>query len=339
MTLFSCSQHTRDWRVIETSRDRARVYSVGVSLSQHPPASHVIVHISDTHFLNQGKLFGSVESDPPLKVLFERLVASGLSVDAIVFTGDLADRGEPGAYVRLKAIVEPFAAALDAPVIWAMGNHDDRAAFSEILYGEDASEEPQDRVFSLGGLRVIALDTSVPGFHHGALSVEQRAWLAKELATPAPAGTILALHHPPIATPIELMGVIELEDQASLAEVIAGTDVRGILAGHLHYSTFSTFAGVPVSVCAASCYTVDLIAPSDRLIQAVSNGLQASLVHVYPESVVFSALPLEEPQGISHYDPSYLDAVRSMSASERRAMFSDKFSEFNRASDKKQSGF
>lgn len=315
-------------------------YTVWVmSLSQHPPASHVLVHISDTHLLDKGNLFGSVESDPPLRLLFERLVASGISVDAIVFTGDLADRGEPGAYIRLKALVEPFATALDAPVLWAMGNHDDRAAFSEILYGLEPSGEPQDRVFSLGGLRVIVLDTSVPGFHHGALTSEQRAWLADELATPAPAGTILALHHPPIATPIELMGVIELDDQAALAEVIAGTDVRGVLAGHLHYSTFSTFAGVPVSVCAASCYTIDLIAPADRLLQAVSNGLQASLVHVYPESVVFSALPLEAAEDITHYDPAYLNAVRAMSAGERRAMFSDKASEFNKAGDKEQSGF
>lgn len=298
-----------------------------------------MVHISDTHLLDQGQLFGSVDSDSPLRLLFQRLVGSGISVDAIVFTGDLADRGEPGAYVRLKNLVDPFAEALHAPVVWAMGNHDDREAFSEILYGESPSTKTQDRVFMVGGLRVIAMDTSVPGFHHGALTCSQLEWLAAELVTPAAAGTLLALHHPPIATPIELMGVIELEDQPALAKVIAGTDVRGILAGHLHYSTFSTFAGVPVSVCAASCYTIDLVAPADRLLSALSNGLQASLVHVYPDSVVFSSIGLEPPQELTHYDPAYLDQVRAMSPEERRAVFSDQSSEFNRASDKKQSGF
>ena len=307
--------------------------------SQHPQASHVVVHISDTHLLDRGQLFGCVDSDSPLRSLFQRLVVSGISVDAVVFTGDLADRGEPGAYIRLKDLVDPFAKALNAPVVWAMGNHDDREAFSEILYGESPSTKPQDRVFMAGGLRVIAMDTSVPGFHHGALTSSQLEWLAAELATPVAAGTLLALHHPPIATPIELMGVIELEDQPALAEVIAGTDVRGILAGHLHYSTFSTFAGVPVSVCAASCYTIDLVAPADRLLSALSNGLQASLVHVYPDSVVFSSIGLEPPHELTHYDPAYLDQVRGMSPEERRAMFSDQSSEFNRASDKKQSGF
>lgn len=309
------------------------------SLSQHPPAEHVLVHISDTHLLDARKLFGSVDSDAPLRSLLTRVVESGISVDALVFTGDLADRGEPGAYRRLKSLVEPFATALGAEVIWAMGNHDEREPFSEILYGETPTSAVQDRVFRFGGLRVIALDTSVPGFHHGALTSDQLGWLGAELASPAPAGTLLALHHPPIATPIELMGVIELEDQPALQSVISGTDVRGILAGHLHYSTFSTFAGVPVSVCAASCYTIDLLAPADRLLSAVSTGLHASLVHVYPESVVFTTIGMDEPQELAHYDPDYVERVRGMGHDERRAMFSDKTSEFNRASDLEQSGF
>ena len=47
---------------------------------------------------------------------------------------------------------------------------------------------------------------------------------------------------------------VELRDQARLADVLRGTDVRAIIAGHLHYSTFATFAGIPVSVA-----SVDLL--------------------------------------------------------------------------------
>ena len=47
-----------------------------------------------------------------------------------------------------------------------------------------------------------------------------------------------------------------LRDQASLAEVIEGSDVRTIIAGHLHYSTTAMFAGVPVSVASATCSMV-----------------------------------------------------------------------------------
>ena len=309
------------------------------SFSQHPSAERVLVHISDTHLLDGRTLFGSIDSDTPLRRLLERLVASGQQVDALVFTGDLADRAESGAYLRLRELVEPFALQLGAPVVWVMGNHDEREPFSEVLFGGPATAEPQDRVCDLDGLRVIALDTSVPGYHHGELTPAQLEWLGNELASPAPKGTILALHHPPIPTPIELMGVIELQDQGALARVIEGTDVRGLLAGHLHYSTFSTFAGVPVSVCAASCYTIDLLGIEGTILSAVPGGLSASLVHVYPDQLVFSTVPLEDSGEITHYDAAGLAGITAMTAEQRREMFSNKNSEFNRASDREQSGF
>lgn len=309
------------------------------SFSQHPSAERVLVHISDTHLLDGRTLFGSIDSDTPLRRLLERLVASGQQVDALVFTGDLADRAESGAYLRLRELVEPFAVQLGAPVVWVMGNHDEREPFSEVLFGGPATAEPQDRVCDLDGLRVIALDTSVPGYHHGELTPAQLEWLGNELASPAPKGTILALHHPPIPTPIELMGVIELQDQGALARVIERTDVRGLLAGHLHYSTFSTFAGVPVSVCAASCYTIDLLGNEGTILSAVPGGLSASLVHVYPDRLVFSTVPLEDKGEITHYDAAGLAGIAAMTTEQRREMFSNKNSEFNRASDREQSGF
>ena len=84
------------------------------------------------------------------------------------------------------------------------------------------SDEPQDRVVEVDGLRVVALDTSVPGYHHGELEPGQLAWLADVLATPAPHGTLLAMHHPPIPVPmLRAAELIELADQHRLAEVVA----------------------------------------------------------------------------------------------------------------------
>ncbi len=308
--------------------------------SQHPPADHVLVHISDTHLLAGGrKLYGSIDTDSYLTAFLDRLVASGLDVDALVFTGDLADRGEVDAYQALADRVAPYATSLGAEVIWVMGNHDEIEPFAKVFYNEVATTEPQDRVYDLRGLRVIALDTSVPGYHHGEITQSQREWLAEQLVTPAPHGTLLALHHPPIATPLDLMGVIELEDQASLAEVIRGTDVRGVLAGHLHYSSYSTFAGVPVSVAAAACYNIDLVAEKSTMFSAKENGLSSSLVHVYPETIVFSAVPLTDLPELSSRDSADREAVAAMSPEERKERLSKKTSEFNRAIDEEQSGF
>lgn len=310
------------------------------ALTQHPPPDHLLVHLSDTHLLGEGrKLFGQVQPEPALSRLMNRLVESEVRVEAVLFTGDLADRGEPDAYLRLRDLIEPFAERLGAKIFWTMGNHDEREPFYQILWREAPSLEPFDRVMMLGDLRIIILDSSVPGYHHGELSASQLQWLETQLKTPATHGTLLALHHPPIPTPIELMGLIELEDQALFAQVIRGTDVRAILAGHLHYSSFSTFAGVPVSVSAASCYNIDLIAKSSRMLSAHAGAIAASLVHVYPDQVVFSQIAMDDLREISSYDSQFLDEINSMSPLERRQIFSSKVSEFNQNADFEQSGF
>ena len=310
------------------------------AFSQHPPAEHILVHLSDTHLLVSGrKLYDEIDSDRPLITLMERLEASGLDIEALVFTGDLADRAEVDAYERLRDMIEPWAQKLDAELVWVMGNHDEREPFTTVLWREEPTAETRDRVYQLGGLRLIAIDSTVPGYHHGELTPGQLEWLARELATPAPHGTLIALHHPPIPTPIDLMGLIELDNQPALADVIRGTDVRGVLGGHLHYSTFSTFAGVPVSVCAASCYNIDLVADASKLLSAKSNNLSSSLIHVYPDQVVFSQVPMDEDTELTSYDASYRQVIESMSPEERREMFSNKNSEFNRRSDQEQSGF
>lgn len=301
-----------------------------IQLGQYPAARHVIAHISDTHFLGGGRpLYGSVQTDEHVNQALAQLEASGAKPEAIVFTGDLADLGEPDAYTRLRALVEPFAERLGAEIIWVMGNHDERPQYSQQLFDTDPTDAPQDRVYDIGGLRIISLDTSVPGYHHGDLTRSQLDWLADVLATPAPHGTLLAVHHPPIPTPLlEAMGMLELQDQSRLAGVIRGTDVRAILAGHLHYSTHSTFAGVPVSVAAATCYTLDLSA-KDRILSGVDFGQAFNLVHVYDEQVVHSIVPVGDTVEVTGFSAEHWPEIEAMTPQQRLEMFSSKTSAFN----------
>ena len=284
-------------------------------MSQYPDPKHVILHVSDTHFVGDGELLhDSVDSDSNLAEMFHGLAKSSTRPDAIIFTGDLADTGRPDAYQRLRAMVEPHAQALGAPVIWVMGNHDERVAFRRGLLDEDADPaEPYDRVHDINGLRIIALDSTVPGQHYGEITDLQLEWLAEVLETPAPDGTLLALHHPPVPSPIGLLALVELADQERLARVIENTDVRGILAGHLHYSSHSMFAGIPVSVASATCYTQDLnvVHPSAR----GQNGAQScNLVHVYPDRVLHSVVPIGQFPTIYEMSPEELAALMNPSA-------------------------
>lgn len=299
-------------------------------LGQYPAPQHVVAHISDTHFLGEGRaLYGEVDTDSNLTQALLQLEQSGIRPEAIVFTGDLADLGEPDAYIRLRAIVEPAAARLGAQVIWVMGNHDERPEYSSLLFDETPSTAPQDRVYDINGLRIVSFDTSVPGYHHGAMSDAQLEWLADVLATPAEHGTLLALHHPPVPTPLLwAMEMLELNGQDRLEAVIRGTDVRGILGGHLHFSTHSTFAGVPVSVAAATCYTLTLTA-KDRLLSGVNADQAMNLVHVYSDRLVHSVVPIGARTEITGFSSEFVSRIEAMTPEQRTEMFSSKKSAFN----------
>jgi Icc protein len=260
--------------------------------AEHPRPDYILLHISDTHLIGgAGSLYGAVDADGRLDELLHQLKHSGLRPDAIVFTGDLADQGEPDAYRKLRAVVEPFAAELGAELVWVMGNHDNRAELRRFLLDEAPSMAPLDRVRMVDGLRIVTLDTSVPGHHYGEIIGSQLDWLAGQLATPAPDGTILALHHPPIPSVLDLAVTVELRDQAALGRVLKGTDVRAILAGHLHYSTNATFVGIPVSVASATCYTQDLTVEIGGT-RGRDGAQGCNVVHVYQDTVVHSVIPL-----------------------------------------------
>jgi len=301
-----------------------------VQLGQHPPPRHTVAHLSDPHLLAAGaKQYGVVDPEPGLVLALDRLLRLDPAPDVLVFTGDLADRAEPAAYDRLRELVEPVADGLGAQVVWTMGNHDERAPYAHGLFGA-ADDGPQDRAYDVGGLRVLALDTSVPGYHHGDLTGDQLDWLADQLATPAEHGTVLAMHHPPIPVPmLRAAEIIELLDQQALADVVAGSDVRAVLGGHFHYTSWSTFAGVPVSVAAASCYTIDP-APRDRLISAVDGHQAITVLHLYDDRIVHTVVPLAEAAEVDGYPADMLELLVALGPDERREVISRKDSAFNR---------
>jgi Icc protein len=299
-----------------------------VQYGQYPAPRFTVAHLSDIHLLAHDRQYGVIDTEAGLTMLLERLHRLERQPDVMVFTGDLADKAEPEAYARLRDLVEPFAADIGAQVVWVVGNHDERAPYAKGLFDSD-DDGPQDRVYDVRGLRVIALDTSVPKYHHGQLTTDQLAWLRELLDTPSEHGTLLAMHHPPIPVPmLEPAAIIELFDQERLAEVVAGSDVRQILGGHYHYTSHSTFAGIPVSVASASCYTTDP-APVDRLISGVDGHQAFNMVHVYDDRIVHSVIPIPEAPEVSGQPAELREALDALSPEERRDIISRKDSDFN----------
>ena len=141
------------------------------------------------------------------------------------------------------------------------------------------------------------------------------------------------MHHPPIAVPMmEAAAVIELYDQDRLAAVVEGSDIRCILGGHFHYSSYSTFAGVPVSVASASCYTSDP-APLERLISGVDGHQAFTMSHLYDDRIVHTVVPLADVPEVTGYPSDVRAQVEALSAEERREILSKKDSFFNAANE------
>ena len=294
------------------------------AFGRHRPASHVLIHVSDPHFLAGGaRLGGRYDVEANFGRTLEAIRAVHPHPAAIVITGDLADLGEPDAYRRLRDAVEPVAEALDTTVVWVAGNHDERPALRAGLLDLSPTEEPVTGVWDLDGLRLIALDTSVPGWHHGDLDRAQLDWLADLLGEPAPHGTLLAMHHPPLPSHLPLFDILELRHQDELAEIVRGSDVRGILAGHLHYSSHGVFAGVPVSVASATCYTMNVALPAAEV-----NGMDAAqafqLVHVHPDTITHAVVPVTDAETGTYFSPEWLERMARLTPEQRLEAFSRK---------------
>ncbi|GAB3599827.1 metallophosphoesterase [Microbacterium tumbae] len=291
---------------------------------RHRPASHTVIHLSDPHLLAGGAhLAGRFDVEGTLTRTLAAIRAVHPAPSAIVVTGDLTDLGEADAYRRLRAAVEPVAAELEAPIVWVAGNHDERPTLRAELLDGAATEQPVTGVWDLDGLRVIALDTTVPGWHHGDIDEAQLAWLADILQEPAPHGTLLAMHHPPIPSHLPLFDILELRHQDELAEVVRGTDIRGILAGHLHYSSHGTFAGVPVSVASATCYTMNVARPAAEV-----NGMDAAqafqLVHVYEDAIAHTVVPVVDAETGDFFSEEWLERMAALTPDQRLEAFSRK---------------
>jgi 3',5'-cyclic-AMP phosphodiesterase len=220
---------------------------------------YTIVQISDAHVPADGFLFDRVDACARVQASLEMMAAAGCHPDVLVLSGDLADRAEAEAYIRLRPVIDAALERFGAKLLVAPGNHDDVALLRAHLLGRQPERAPLDEVVRVGGLRLIGIDSSVPDEVHGELDDAQLEALADELAHSAPDGTVLVVHHPPIWSTTPMSELVALRDPQRLAAVIRGSDVRLVLSGHTHRVSAGTLAGVPVWVSPSTGSHADVL--------------------------------------------------------------------------------
>jgi 3',5'-cyclic AMP phosphodiesterase CpdA len=257
----------------------------------HSSPTATLVQLTDLHIVaDDEELPGGVDTAAVLADALRAVEDAAIRPAALVLTGDLTEHGRPAQYRRLRSIVEPVAARLGAPLVYAAGNHDDRAALRAHLLDVPPSDEPLDHTVRVGDLRIVVLDSTIPGHGHGELRPEQLDRLRAALSEPAPAGTVLALHHPPLPSAAPLAASIPLLRRDDLAAVIAGTDVRLVVAGHTHVVSAGTLGGVPVWTGGPLATVLDPFAPGAALRGLATPSV--SRIDLFPDDLITTSVPI-----------------------------------------------
>jgi 3',5'-cyclic AMP phosphodiesterase CpdA len=212
-------------------------------------ATILIAQISDLHVQGTGEAdFGGVDTAAHLARAVAHLNRLDPAPDVVLATGDLTVDGRPQEYERLRGLF----ADLKRPLYLIPGNHDDRdnirAAFPDHAY-LPANGEFLHYVVDDHPLRLIGLDTQVPGKIGGAQCPVRLAWLEAQLDFEPERATLIFMHHPPFRTGLPGFDAIGCADGPALAEVVADHDnVVGVLCGHVHRMIQSAWAGTVATV-------------------------------------------------------------------------------------------
>jgi Icc protein len=215
----------------------------------------IVAQITDLHLRRAGKPAYRVSETNTLAArAVEALRALDPRPDLVVISGDLTDCGLPEEYEELTRLL----ARLPIPCALIPGNHDRReallAAFPEAADGDGFIGFTRD----LGPLRLIGLDTVVPGASHGVLCDTRLDALEAALSARPDAPTLIFMHHPPFDCGIRHMDRIALrEGRERLAGIVqANPQVARICCGHHHRPVQALFAGTLAQIAPSVAHQV-----------------------------------------------------------------------------------
>ncbi len=219
----------------------------------------LVCQISDLHIKAPGKLsYRKVDCAAMLARCVDEILRLPQRPDLVIATGDLADFGRPDEYRHLRELLAP----LPMPLYLIPGNHDERAALRDAFPDHPYLRQWQPFVqYAIEDwpLRIVALDSVIPGQGGGELCEQRLAWLERTLAAQPDKPTLVIMHHPPFITLIGHMDKLGLRGSDGLKNVIARhPQVERVLCGHVHRPIQARFAGTLASTCPSPAHQVAL---------------------------------------------------------------------------------
>jgi len=243
----------------------------------------LIAQISDPHVRPAGQLYqGVVDSNRMFEEAIAHLHALGRRPDLVLLTGDLVDEGRPEEYAQVRRLL----AQLSIPYLVIPGNHDHRENFRTAF--ADHAYLPATGALhyciDTHPVRIVALDSCIPGLHHGHVDAEGLAWLQRTLEADREKPTLLMLHHPPFTSGIPYMDSYRYIDTAPLEAIVRSVgNIELVLCGHVHRTMLRRWAGTVVCSCPSSTTEIALQLAPDAA-PASYLGRPGCMLHLWDEA-------------------------------------------------------
>jgi len=248
------------------------------------------VHITDTHIYEDDQKVFEFSPDPPNKrarLLVEQIKQLPFDIDFILHTGDVVWDPTVACYEKATEILS----ALDQPIHYTIGNHDEAKMLQRVLLKKPDAEVTETYHYDVmvKGTRLIGLD----GIHEdiipkATLPDDQLQWLDETCAQDE-SPLVIAIHHHPFPNDV---GCVFLDQHMQLTNAKAlhnilkkhASRVRGVFFGHIHQSTTLMLDGIFYSGSASPSFHIS----SDETIEGIVVDPQG-----VPE---FSVVRIDGPQ-------------------------------------------
>ncbi len=219
----------------------------------------LIVQISDPHITVLGqKAYGIAPTDEYLVRCVEHINMLNPEPDLALVTGDITNEG----LLESAQHASRLLSKLQCPYYIIPGNHDDRSVLRSV-FGDKfcPTTDPEFIHYVIEGhdVRLIAVDSTKPGFPGGQMCESRLQWLEQQLLEETRKPTIIFMHHPPLKC-----GVLETDADGfdgvdELGLLIEGfSNIQAVICGHIHLPTHTRWRGTMVSTGLSTGMLLDL---------------------------------------------------------------------------------
>ena len=245
----------------------------------------LIAQLTDTHVVDPNSDEAMyVDNNGRVAEAIASINGESPAIAVVVATGDLTQWGTPEEFAKLGELT----AALIPPILPLAGNHDNRdgmrRCFPTVPW---VDAEHASWVVEVAHVRIIGLDSTMPGAPGAEFDDERESWLRSVLAQPHDGPTLLAMHHPPFVTGIEWMdhaGFVGLDRFEAVLAEMGGVD--RIQCGHFHRPMSSVVSGVLAEVGLATTVHVALDVAPNGPVQVIRDPVGYRLVRIAGRSIV-----------------------------------------------------